>query len=245
MLSSTATLTVTVTDANDNRPMFEHDSYSFNVIETAPNGYVIGTIQAKDLDSGRYGTNGIRYSLSGAGAELFNVDDKTGAISVAECNSISSKQSHKRQKRHTTQLPTSTKRVNLTITGETGVIDINDGTTIVDDVEVTTETHFPHSLVTDDFSYHPFYNSDIDYIVMSDSGEEITTKSSREHDLTESVDGIEKVAVNNDPTVPFKSTHQMSAPSNGPGHSPCLDYETQNVYFLSFKVKKKYKSNQI
>lgn len=221
---------MTVTDANDNRPMFEHDSYSFNVVETAPSGYVIGTISARDLDSGRYGTNGVRYSLSGAGAELFKVNDKTGVISVAECIPPAAVADHKRRKRQATHSPASTSRVNLTIAGETGVIDVNEAA-IDDSVEPTTEIHFPPRSTADDFSYHPFYSSDVDYIVMSDSGEETTTSSSHEHEFILSADALQRDTVSGP-----AAAHQTSAPNEGPGHAPCLDYETQNVYFLSYKV---------
>lgn len=214
--------------------MFEHDSYSFNVVETAPSGYVIGTISARDLDSGRYGTSGVRYSLSGAGAELFKVNGKTGVISVAECIPPAAVADHKRRKRQATHSPASTKRVNLTIAGETGVIDVN-GAAIDDSVEPTTEMHFPPRSTGDDFSYHPFYSTDLDYIVMSDSGEGATTSSGHEHDSTLSADALQRDTFGG-PAAALNSAHQTSAPSGGPGHAPCLDYETQNVYFLSYKV---------
>ena len=42
-------------------------------------------ISAEDRDSGNFGTQGIRYELSGQGSELFNVDPLTGVITVASC----------------------------------------------------------------------------------------------------------------------------------------------------------------
>lgn len=85
-LSSTATITVTVSDVNDNKPVFEEQSYSASISESALPGQYITTITAKDLDSGNFGDAGIRYSLSGNGAELFNVNEKTGVITLADCN---------------------------------------------------------------------------------------------------------------------------------------------------------------
>ena len=45
------------------------------------------TIAAKDRDSGRYGSAGLVYKLTGNGAELFAVDKSSGQISVAPCPS--------------------------------------------------------------------------------------------------------------------------------------------------------------
>lgn len=84
-LSSTATITITVLDANDNKPMFEHESYSASISEAAAPGQYVTTITAKDVDSGQYGDAGIRYSLSGTGAELFHVNEQTGVITLADC----------------------------------------------------------------------------------------------------------------------------------------------------------------
>jgi hypothetical protein len=85
-LSSTATVTVQVRDLNDNSPSFDKDSYTTVVSEAAPVGAEVITITARDRDSGDFGVNGIRYELSGTGAELFNVDPITGKITVAPCS---------------------------------------------------------------------------------------------------------------------------------------------------------------
>lgn len=230
-LSSTATLTVTVTDANDNRPAFEHESYSFTVSETAPSGQLIGTITAKDLDSGRFGTNGIRYSLSGTGAELFDVNEKTGAISVATCALAANHNRQKRQTMATLEQQSHAKKVNLTIVGETGFIDVDDTSPqILDDTppqilddDSTTEFYFPYTephTSDEQLTFRQFFNIGDDYMVMSDSGEETTTIGSSEHFVAD-----EHVV-----------TRRVLPQDTGPGHAPCLDYETQSVYFLSYKV---------
>ncbi|XP_013102305.2 cadherin-87A isoform X1 [Stomoxys calcitrans] len=85
-LSSTATITVSVLDVNDNKPIFEEQSYSGSISESALPGQYITTITAKDLDSGNFGDAGIRYSLTGNGASLFDVNEKTGVITLADCN---------------------------------------------------------------------------------------------------------------------------------------------------------------
>ncbi|EFN85300.1 Cadherin-87A [Harpegnathos saltator] len=84
-LSSTATVTIAITDANDNAPSFGSPTYTSTVSETAPPGSPIITIMARDRDSGRFGTAGIVYQLLGQGAEHFAIDRKTGAITVAPC----------------------------------------------------------------------------------------------------------------------------------------------------------------
>uniref|UniRef100_A0A1A9VG57 Cadherin domain-containing protein n=1 Tax=Glossina austeni TaxID=7395 RepID=A0A1A9VG57_GLOAU len=84
-LTSTATITVSVIDENDNKPMFEDESYTASVSEDALPGQYITTIIARDLDSGNFGDAGIRYNLSGGGAELFDVNEVTGVITLADC----------------------------------------------------------------------------------------------------------------------------------------------------------------
>lgn len=96
-LSSTATITVSVLDANDNKPSFEQESYSAIVSEASLPGQYITTITAKDVDSGSFGDAGIRYSLSGTGAELFHVNEQTGVITLGDCQSQS--ESNRRQRR--------------------------------------------------------------------------------------------------------------------------------------------------
>ncbi|XP_030078648.1 cadherin-87A [Drosophila hydei] len=94
-LSSTATITVSVLDANDNKPSFEQESYSATVSEAALPGQYITTITAKDVDSSSFGDAGIRYSLSGTGAELFHVNEQTGVITLGDCQ----RESNRRQRR--------------------------------------------------------------------------------------------------------------------------------------------------
>jgi len=85
-LSSTATLVVSVQDVNDNVPVFQDDSYEARVSESASAGSIVTSITASDRDSGLFGQAGLQYTLEGDGSERFNVDKKTGAITVAECS---------------------------------------------------------------------------------------------------------------------------------------------------------------
>ncbi|XP_061704355.1 cadherin-87A isoform X2 [Cydia pomonella] len=84
-LSSKASVIVTVTDVNDNAPTFADEAYSASVLENAPGGALVAIVKATDRDTGRFGTDGIIYQLSGNGAELFMVNNRSGAITVAPC----------------------------------------------------------------------------------------------------------------------------------------------------------------
>ena len=56
-----------------------------SVAEDAKAGFVIGTIQASDPDSGSYGE--IIYTIKGFGSEKFSVRAETGDVMVAACGS--------------------------------------------------------------------------------------------------------------------------------------------------------------
>jgi hypothetical protein len=84
-LSSTATVTVTVTDINDNAPTFDQEGYSAAISEVSSPGTPVITITARDRDSGNFGENGIFYHVSGSGSERFVVHNRTGTVTVADC----------------------------------------------------------------------------------------------------------------------------------------------------------------
>uniref|UniRef100_UPI00398E443D uncharacterized protein n=1 Tax=Pristiophorus japonicus TaxID=55135 RepID=UPI00398E443D len=82
--SGTAQVTIIVKDANDNTPAFPQSVYRVSLLETAPTGTLVITLNATDLDDGPNGE--IMYSLSSHSSararELFDVDSKTGEIRV-------------------------------------------------------------------------------------------------------------------------------------------------------------------
>ncbi|KAL3278341.1 hypothetical protein HHI36_013672 [Cryptolaemus montrouzieri] len=86
-LSSTATITVKITDINDHSPTFNQHEYASIIPETGSPGTLVTTITANDRDSGHFGTDGIIYHLEGPGAEKFSVNNRTGTVTVAECTS--------------------------------------------------------------------------------------------------------------------------------------------------------------
>ncbi|XP_025199596.1 cadherin-87A isoform X2 [Melanaphis sacchari] len=83
-LTSTATLTIQVTDVNDNPPEFDNNAYTLTVNETATPGTIIGIVKATDRDS----NPNIVYTLNGPSADKFNVEKTTGVISVALCSNV-------------------------------------------------------------------------------------------------------------------------------------------------------------
>lgn len=71
-------------DVNDNAPVFPQSVYRVTLLESAPPGTLIITLNATDLDGGPNGE--ITYSFSSHSStkvrEIFEVDSKTGEIRV-------------------------------------------------------------------------------------------------------------------------------------------------------------------
>ena len=77
--SSSVNVTVCVVDGNDHRPVFDDPVYYASVNELAPVDNTVTTITATDLDQSS--NQEITYSLSGS--TLFDIDQTSGAITVA------------------------------------------------------------------------------------------------------------------------------------------------------------------
>ncbi|XP_035524784.1 protocadherin gamma-C3-like [Morone saxatilis] len=83
--SGTVNIDVNILDANDNSPLFNQSVYKATVIENAPKGTPIVTVNASDIDSGSNGQITYSFSKSKAGiADLFDIDEATGNIYVAK-----------------------------------------------------------------------------------------------------------------------------------------------------------------
>ncbi|XP_065345647.1 fat-like cadherin-related tumor suppressor homolog isoform X4 [Cloeon dipterum] len=81
-LSNYATINITITDSNDNAPIFNQVSYSARIREDAQVADKILQVVANDLDSGVNGE--VSYSIeNGDRLGQFMMDKKTGYISVA------------------------------------------------------------------------------------------------------------------------------------------------------------------
>ncbi|XP_061442292.1 protocadherin gamma-B2-like isoform X21 [Rhineura floridana] len=83
--TGTAQIWISVTDANDNPPVFTQEVYKFSLKESAPKGSLVIQVKASDADEGSYAQ--IRYSFSNIPAKAsqkFILDPESGAISIRE-----------------------------------------------------------------------------------------------------------------------------------------------------------------
>ncbi len=78
VLSSTAHISVTVLDENDNPPEFSSSTYTTTMEENNEIGAYITTVSATDLDLGVNGQ--VEYRAAGDANSLLTVDSQTGAI---------------------------------------------------------------------------------------------------------------------------------------------------------------------
>ncbi|XP_030375900.1 cadherin-87A [Scaptodrosophila lebanonensis] len=207
-LSSTATITVTVLDANDNKPSFEQESYTASISEAALPGQYITTITAKDVDSGNYGDAGIRYSLSGTGAELFHVNEQTGVITLADCHALTSnRQKLQRRRRDLNEyysdalemlaetdrpVPPPSNKANL---DSRGLISVGP-------LEINTEPTVQYTLITQAHSEAPSS-------AFANDNSNGNGNANSKHPADDA-----------SPLAP----------------KTCLDYETETTYFLSYKA---------
>ncbi|KAL1006772.1 hypothetical protein UPYG_G00076880 [Umbra pygmaea] len=96
-LAGTTMVNITLSDVNDNPPMFDHKLYQMSVPETAPVGSVVGRIQAKDRDIGINAE--MMYSIiDGDGRDTFGIStDPTnlfGIITIKKPLNFESKASY-------------------------------------------------------------------------------------------------------------------------------------------------------
>ena len=73
-------ITIFVTDVNDNSPIFTTDTYTVQVDEHSDTGTLVITVEADDADSGLFGQ--VRYSITNHDANVFSINETSGAISV-------------------------------------------------------------------------------------------------------------------------------------------------------------------
>ncbi|XP_051837919.1 cadherin-related family member 1 [Antechinus flavipes] len=76
--SSTADIMIHLLDTNDNVPKFSSDYYIARIPENSPGGSNVVAVTAMDPDSGLWGE--VKYSIYGAGAELFLIHPSAGII---------------------------------------------------------------------------------------------------------------------------------------------------------------------
>lgn len=87
--SDKATLTIEITDANDNTPVFDKEEYIIKLKENDGPPHVVATVHAEDKDSGTFGT--VRYSIprprtgdrmGHLASKLFSINEMTGEIKL-------------------------------------------------------------------------------------------------------------------------------------------------------------------
>ena len=78
--SSSAVVSITVEDVNDEKPVFSQHSYSFGVFENKPANTEVGIVQAKDHD--KPPNNEVSYSImpSRSDMDAFSINPSTGQI---------------------------------------------------------------------------------------------------------------------------------------------------------------------
>ncbi|XP_056238352.1 protocadherin gamma-A11-like isoform X7 [Seriola aureovittata] len=82
--SGTVNINVSVLDANDNAPVFNQSVYRAVVVENAPKGTYITTVNATDADIDTNGEVIFSFSkIKGSTVDIFGIDENTGVISVA------------------------------------------------------------------------------------------------------------------------------------------------------------------
>ncbi|XP_014858141.1 PREDICTED: protocadherin Fat 4 isoform X1 [Poecilia mexicana] len=81
-LSSSATVSVTVADINDNPPRFHHHPYVTHIPASTATGSLVFAVTVTDEDSGSNAQ--LHYSLMGRNAEKFKIDPVRGAITANE-----------------------------------------------------------------------------------------------------------------------------------------------------------------
>ncbi|KAJ8014075.1 hypothetical protein DPEC_G00036490 [Dallia pectoralis] len=79
-LNSSVTLTVTILDQNDNRPVFSPSSLTVHLPENSPSGVVVTQLSASDADSGSNAW--LWYRLDSGAQDRFLVNPMSGAVLV-------------------------------------------------------------------------------------------------------------------------------------------------------------------
>ena len=84
-LSSSAQVTISLLNVNDQSPVFNSKMYTASISENADVGTPVLSVSASDGDAGSFGL--ITYSLTGENAKYFSID-ASGSIVVADPNGL-------------------------------------------------------------------------------------------------------------------------------------------------------------
>ena len=169
-LSSSAAVTVSVEDGNDNRPVFIGTPYAASVSEQAAIGTYILTVQATDSDAGLNGM--VVYYLEGT--NFFTINETSGVISLSASLDFETQTSHlfRVVARDQANPPlTSTALVNITVLNENDTPPrfLQNNYTI----SVLENTHFDHQVQATDAD-----SDTITYLIVSQCANITTIDSS-------------------------------------------------------------------
>ncbi|XP_072251391.1 protocadherin alpha-8-like [Leuresthes tenuis] len=92
--SGTINVTVIVSDVNDNSPVCDKQKYIITIKENAPAGTFLLTVNASDSDEGLNGEieYSLRSKLRGLSPDLFDLNSKTGKLTLKDCLDYEDKQ---------------------------------------------------------------------------------------------------------------------------------------------------------
>lgn len=86
-LASKADISVDIQNVNDNEPTFNGTTaYTMELQENAPEGTLVGRVEAHDADSEAYGE--IEYEIVGENQQVFRINDHTGEIFVSNATAL-------------------------------------------------------------------------------------------------------------------------------------------------------------
>lgn len=86
-LAAKAIVSVEILPINDNECKFEHQLYEVNLVENAPANTAVARVRATDLDVGEEHSS-ISYQLIGEQRDLFQIDPRSGLVTVSSRGSI-------------------------------------------------------------------------------------------------------------------------------------------------------------
>lgn len=157
--SATVQLSITVKDENDNKPRFNSSYFEINVAENSKN---VARVIASDQDGPPH--NVIHYSLSASDSNLFQINNKTGELSVKTGMTID----YEQKKVHMVKV----QAANLDVTG------------FVDEAEI-------HIIVTSENEYWPIMEKSVyNFVIPETSPKEYIVGTVLASDKDGGKDGI-------------------------------------------------------
>ena len=119
-----ATIAITVSDVNDNPPVFSNKSYTCSITENVPPGKSVFSVSASDRDVGSNAK--IRYTFANEASGSFFMNETNGLITVANQSRID----RERESNYSLKVVASDGRWNDTASLTIVVLDMNDNTPV-------------------------------------------------------------------------------------------------------------------